>query len=387
MADNVTLDPGAGGAIVATDQINSNEHVQYVKLMDGTADSSAKIPGDATNGLDVDVTRLPSGTVAGSSSLPAGTNAIGKLAANSGVDIGDVDVTSMPATAADGAAGLPATTVVISGYDGTNVQAIVTDSAGRPQVGVNGTVAVSAASLPLPSGAATSAKQPALGTAGTPSADVLTVQGAASMTALKVDGSAVTQPVSGTVTADTELPAAAALADGASNPTTPTAGAAGLLFNGTTWDRVRGDTTNGLDVDVTRLPALVAGSALVGRVNVDPQTANGLTPSVTISANSTNATSVKGSAGQVYWIYCSNTNAAVRYLKLYNKASAPTVGTDTPVLVFAIPGNTAAAGFSTSTDMGLAFGTGIAFALTTGVANSDTGAVAQNEIVVNLGYK
>jgi hypothetical protein len=29
-------------------------------------------------------------------SLPAGTNAIGKLAANSGVDIGDVDVTSMP---------------------------------------------------------------------------------------------------------------------------------------------------------------------------------------------------------------------------------------------------------------------------------------------------
>src|SRR6185437_13159894 len=59
---------------------------------------------------------------------------------------------------------------------------------------------VSAASLPLPTGAATAAKQPALGTAGTPSADVITVQGAASMTALKVDGSGVTQPVSGTVT-------------------------------------------------------------------------------------------------------------------------------------------------------------------------------------------
>lgn len=61
---------------------------------------------------------------------------------------------------------------------------------------------VSAASLPLPSGAATAAKQPALGTAGTPSADVITVQGATSMTALKVDGSGVTQPVSGTVTAN-----------------------------------------------------------------------------------------------------------------------------------------------------------------------------------------
>jgi hypothetical protein len=43
------------------------------------------------------------------------------------------------------------------------------------------------------------AKQPALGTAGAASADVLTVQGVASMTPLKVDGSGVTQPVSGTV--------------------------------------------------------------------------------------------------------------------------------------------------------------------------------------------
>jgi len=54
---------------------------------------------------------------------------------------------------------------------------------------------VSAASLPLPAGAATAAKQPALGTSGTPAADVITVQGATSMTALKTDGSAVTQPV------------------------------------------------------------------------------------------------------------------------------------------------------------------------------------------------
>ncbi len=39
---------------------------------------------------------------------------------------------------------------------------------------------------------------------------------------------------------DTELPAAAALADGAANPTTPSAGAAGLRWNGATWDRERG---------------------------------------------------------------------------------------------------------------------------------------------------
>jgi len=41
----------------------------------------------------------------------------------------------------------------------------------------------------LPTGAATAAKQPALGTAGTPSADVITVQGAASMTPFTITGS------------------------------------------------------------------------------------------------------------------------------------------------------------------------------------------------------
>jgi hypothetical protein len=54
----------------------------------------------------------------------------------------------------------------------------------------------------LPTGAAIASKQPALGTAGTASSDVITVQGIASMVALKVDGSAVTQPVSGTITAN-----------------------------------------------------------------------------------------------------------------------------------------------------------------------------------------
>lgn len=51
-------------------------------------------------------------------------------------------------------------------------------------------------SISLPTGASTAAKQPALGTAGTASADVITIQGIASMTAVKVDGSGVTQPIS-----------------------------------------------------------------------------------------------------------------------------------------------------------------------------------------------
>lgn len=61
---------------------------------------------------------------------------------------------------------------------------------------------VTVVSSALPTGAATAVKQPALGTAGSASADVITVQGISSMTPLLVNGSGSTQPVSGTVTAN-----------------------------------------------------------------------------------------------------------------------------------------------------------------------------------------
>jgi len=57
MADNVAITAGSGTTI-ATDQLSGGEHVQKVKLLDGAADSSAAIGGDATYGLDVDVTRV-----------------------------------------------------------------------------------------------------------------------------------------------------------------------------------------------------------------------------------------------------------------------------------------------------------------------------------------
>lgn len=45
---------------------------------------------------------------------------------------------------------------------------------------------------------------------------------------------------------------------------------------------IGGDAANGLDVDVTRLPALVAGTAIVGKVGID-QTAPGTTDSVSVA--------------------------------------------------------------------------------------------------------
>lgn len=107
------------------------------------------------------------------------------------------------------------------------------------------------------------------------------------------------------------------------------------------------------------------------------------------SAASTNATSVKASAGNVFTIYGVNTNAAARYLKLYNKASAPTVGTDTPVLTLYLPPTAVGGGvFSFKLgEFGQYFGTGIAYALTTAAADSDTGALTSGDVIaMNVTY-
>lgn len=102
-----------------------------------------------------------------------------------------------------------------------------------------------------------------------------------------------------------------------------------------------------------------------------------------ISANTTNATSVKASAGTINTIVASNLNAATRFLKIYNKASAPTVGTDTPVLTIMLPPTS-----NVVVPFGLGFrcSTGIAFALTTGITVADTGVVIANEHSVSIAY-
>lgn len=102
------------------------------------------------------------------------------------------------------------------------------------------------------------------------------------------------------------------------------------------------------------------------------------------SAATNNATVAKASAGQLKSIIGYNSNAAVRYLKLYNKATAPTVGTDTPVLTIPL---------APSKDFNILFGdgfwftTGIGYGLVTGSADSDNTAVGAGDILgLNLCY-
>lgn len=102
------------------------------------------------------------------------------------------------------------------------------------------------------------------------------------------------------------------------------------------------------------------------------------TSRIVSAAASTNGTSAKAGAGTLYAVKGYNAAATARFLKFYNKASAPTVGTDTPVLTIYLPPATA---FALDWPNGRLFSTGIAYAMTTGVADADTGALTAGDIL------
>jgi hypothetical protein len=84
MADTaIEITAGTGTNVDTRTEATNGNHRQVIVIGDPSTNAGVA-PVDATNGLAVQI--IPA--------LPAGTNAIGKLAANSGVDIGDVDVTS-----------------------------------------------------------------------------------------------------------------------------------------------------------------------------------------------------------------------------------------------------------------------------------------------------
>lgn len=97
---------------------------------------------------------------------------------------------------------------------------------------------------------------------------------------------------------------------------------------------------------------------------------------------------VKASAGTVYGVWFSNTATATRFLKFYNATAANvTVGTTTPVLTLALPGNASddiSGVFSIG--QGIKFDTAITVAATTAVGDSDTGAPSANDVIVNIFY-
>lgn len=95
------------------------------------------------------------------------------------------------------------------------------------------------------------------------------------------------------------------------------------------------------------------------------------------SAATNNATVASAVPGRLNQLIVYNSNAAARYVKFYDKATAPNPAADTPVLSFAIPPTTAA---SIMID-GFVFLTGIGYATVTGAADNDNTAVGAGELL------
>jgi hypothetical protein len=103
-----------------------------------------------------------------------------------------------------------------------------------------------------------------------------------------------------------------------------------------------------------------------------------------VSANTNNATVVKAGPGLLYGFSVNNINAAVRYLKFYDKASTPAPATDAEALVVAVP---TVSSQTVMFPVPLEFGVGIGWALVTGIAANDNTSVAAAEHVVTVFYR
>ena len=197
MADNVELNAGSGGAVVATDQDVGLAHHQYMKMEWGPDNTQTKVDSGASalpiqdggNSITVD----NGGTFATQASQ-SGTWNINNVSGTVSLPTGAATAAKQPALGTAGTAS--ADVITVQGI--ASMTALKVDGSAVTQP-------VSASSLPLPTGASTAAKQPALGTAGTASADVITVQGITSMTPLLVNASGNAVPVtdnSGSLTVD-----------------------------------------------------------------------------------------------------------------------------------------------------------------------------------------
>ncbi len=105
-----------------------------------------------------------------------------------------------------------------------------------------------------------------------------------------------------------------------------------------------------------------------------------------LSTADVNAAVAKAGPGLLFDIIVSNTNAAGRYLKLYDKLAAPTVGTDTPIMtIFCPPGQTISV--DVGGDRGLRFANGLGIGITVLGTDADATAVAAGEIIIHLLYR
>lgn len=138
-----------------------------------------------------------------------------------------------------------------------------------------------------------------------------------------------------------------------------------------------------LDINIAN--ALPSGVNNIGALGGSAASSGGTSTSRLLSAAaSDNPTVVKASAGRLYRITGQNKKAASVYLKLYNKATAPTNG-DTPVITEELL--TASRFVLDWSALGRFFSAGIAYRITGAAADNDaTNLVAADVVCMNVEY-
>lgn len=145
-------------------------------------------------------------------------------------------------------------------------------------------------------------------------------------------------------------------------------------------------TNNIGDVDVLTLPALVAGTALVGAATPGASASVGTATTAFRDPAVTNtAVAIKASAGKLHGYNLYNPNSSLAYVHFYNVAAASvTVGTTTPIRSVALP-STANGTVAVDREftLGIAFGTAMSVAAST---TATGGGAPSTALVVNAEY-
>jgi hypothetical protein len=142
-------------------------------------------------------------------------------------------------------------------------------------------------------------------------------------------------------------------------------------------NRVSGD----VNATITNFPATqpVSGTISVGNLS----TLESGAIFVLDTAASVNASVVVAHGAKLKNVTIVNCSAAPIYLRVYDHATAPTVGVDVPEIVVAVP---ATSSKEVSFYGTIIFNTGIAIAVTAGIAYNDATAVAAHDAQITISY-
>ena len=111
------------------------------------------------------------------------------------------------------------------------------------------------------------------------------------------------------------------------------------------------------------------------------------TPYFLNSAATTNGALILTGTSGLHAFYATNEGATVAYVKLYNKATAPTVGTDVPEMIIPVPAAVSGVPGVANPNIGFSgfrFALGLGISITANAVYTDTTAVAAGQVKVKL---